>query len=557
MDEFEAIKIAKSKKSNADQLKGLLGISDDIDLLLAKHPNTSAEMLDDICERQSFHEKICGTALAHPNISAEQLLNVGYEYPLAMFRNPALPSLMQSRKNFLGEFSGEEFEDSFKKDIPSFVVDWLLSKGKAEYQVIYVSAPKRAPEVLERFRESKHSKVVATLLDKDVNTYLAWATDLGFVATKSEQTAPSEIRSSIDAWVNWVVGKNPVALAGNEAFSGLSSSLPIELANALKLIEDLYFKCGPIAFSESPGFYAEFIRLLQDTLKADATKLVMKVIDFDLGEVKRFGNSGKKALADVPKGSYYAKSGLERSFNRLAAVLANWSGKQSEGKWVALSGALAELVSDHPLPSVPESAATAQTLEKAQNSRHAEMLAQPLELDEKTYLAWATDLGFTRPAPDDGEPASLKSEIDDWVEALWYQNQTLWKTLVPAEGSAASLQGELVRALGRIETEHFKNGMSNWGDGSGFYEAFTRLIHDTLKSEKTFSKLIKKTIDADIGEIKKSGQLGRAIAKGRKPREAAFSGSVLVQCDVEKSHQRLGALITLWCQRHPDPIPFL
>jgi hypothetical protein len=63
-------------------------------------------------------------------------------------------------------------------------------------------------------------------------------------------------------------------------------------------------------------------------------------------------------------------------------------------------------------------------------------------------------------------------------------------------------------------------------------------------------------IDADIGEIKKSGQVGKAIATGRKPREAAFGGSVLVQCDVEKSHQRLGALITLWCQRHPDPIPF-
>jgi len=70
MEKDDAIKIAKSKKANSDQLKGLLGISDDIDLLLAKNPNTSAAMLDDICERQSFNEKICGTALAHPNISA-------------------------------------------------------------------------------------------------------------------------------------------------------------------------------------------------------------------------------------------------------------------------------------------------------------------------------------------------------------------------------------------------------------------------------------------------------------------------------------------------------
>ena len=182
VDQYEAMRIARSKKSTVEQLKGLLGTSDEIDLLLAKHPNTSAEMLDDICERQSFDEKICGTALTHPNISAEQLLNVGWEYPLAMFRNPALPLLMQSRKNFLGEFSGDEFEDSFKKEIPEFVVNWLLSHGKAEYQLIFITAPKRMPDMLARFRESKHSKVVATLLDKDVNTYLAWATELGLVS---------------------------------------------------------------------------------------------------------------------------------------------------------------------------------------------------------------------------------------------------------------------------------------------------------------------------------------------------------------------------------------
>ena len=63
MEKDEAIKIAKSKKSSADQLKGLLGISDEIDLLLAKHLNTSAEMLDDICWRQSFDDKIAPIVL--------------------------------------------------------------------------------------------------------------------------------------------------------------------------------------------------------------------------------------------------------------------------------------------------------------------------------------------------------------------------------------------------------------------------------------------------------------------------------------------------------------
>ena len=643
MDKETAIQIAKSKKSTPEQLKGLLGISDGIDLLLAKHPNTSAEMLDYLCEHHSFDEKICGTALAHPNISVEQLLNVGWEYPLAMFRNPALPSLMQSRKNLLGEFSGEEFENAFgSKELPGLVVDWLFTQGKAEYQVIFVSAPKRAPELLEKFRESKYPKVVATLLDKDVNSYLAWAKGLGLASSAIEQLAPVEQRMAIDAWVSWLVAKNQDPPAGVMASNEETASLPKVLVNALRPIEDLYFKCGRVPLSQSPNFYDEFSRLLQDALKTDATfsRLVVKVIDFDLGEVKRFGNPGRKAPSDIAKSSYYAKSGLEKSFNRLAAVLASWSGKQPEGRRMALSEALSKLVLDHPLPTVSEPAVKAvnvlpnipselldekgkfhistlflnpalqgvmqkdadflagfngeefekilrskdipefvvdwlasqgkaeyqaiflfeakrapETVAKFLNSKHAKIVLQLLEQDHETYLAWATDLGFKRPLPDDDEPASLKSEIDDWVEGLWYHNQALWKELVPDQGNAATLQGELVRAMGRIEAEHFKNGMTNWGDGSGFYENFTSLIHHTLKAEKTFSKLVMKVIDADIGEIRRSGQVGKAIASGKKPREAAFDGSFLLQSDVERSHQRLGALITLWCQRHPAPVP--
>lgn len=559
MEESGAIKIAKGKKSTPDQLKGLLGISDEIDLLLAKHPNATAEMLDDICMRQSFDDKICGAALAHPNISPEQLLNVGYEYPMAMFRNPALPSIMQSRKNFLGEFTGEALEESFKKDIPLFVVDWLLSHGKAEYQVIFISAPKRTPEILEKFRSSKYSKVVATLLDKDANTYLAWATDLGLDTAAIAQLSAAEIRLNIDAWVGWLVGKKPDASDGAAAAMERSVSLPKDLGNALTSIEDMYFKGGRVPVGKSPNFYDEFSRLLEDTFKADAafSKLVMKVIDFDLGEIKRFGNPGKKAPADIAKASYYVRSGLERSFIRLAAAIAIWFAKQPEDRRMALNNTLSKLVLDHPMPNVPESAAIAGNHAQDQNSRQAEIAIRPLEQDEAAYLAWATDLGFTRPTYDDGETTSLKSEIDDWVEALWSQNQELHKALVPAKGCAPSLQGELVRALGRIEAEHFRNGMTNWGDGSGFYEGFTSLIHDTLKSEITFSKLVKKTIAADIGEIKKSGQIGKAIASGKKPRDAAFGGNVLIQCDVEKSHQRLGALITLWCQRHPEPWPYI
>ena len=341
MDKEAAIQIAKSKKSTPEQLNSVLRFSDEVDLLLAKNPNTTAEMLDEL--GASVDNKIAAAVTAHTNIPVELLDNLGAFYPLAMFRNPALPKIMGAKKNYLGEFYGDDFEDALKsKNVPEFVVDWVASNGKVEYQAIFLFGAERPPATVAKFRNSKHPKIVAQLLEKD----------------------------------------------------------------------------------------------------------------------------------------------------------------------------------------------------------------------DATYFAWATDIGFLRPSSDDEEPASLKSEIDDWVEQLWSHNQVLWKELVPEKGGAPTLQGELVRALGRIETEHFKNGMMNWGDGSGNYENFTKLINDTLKAEKSFSKLNKKILDSDIAEIKHSGLVGKAIASGKKPRESAFDGSFFLQSDVEKSHQRLGALITLWCARHPDPVPF-
>jgi hypothetical protein len=188
-------------------------------------------------------------------------------------------------------------------------------------------------------------------------------------------------------------------------------------------------------------------------------------------------------------------------------------------------------------------------------SKHPAILAKLLQRDDATYLAWASDLGYqTLPPTADDELSGLRSQLDDWVEELWQHNQKLWAELVPKSGSAASLQGELVRALSRIETEYFRNGMMNWGDG--YYEQLTALLHSTLKDEKSFTPLVKKILDADIAQIKRSGITGKAIASGKKPRSAAFGGSILVEGDVEKSHERIGALITLWCQRHPELIPY-
>lgn len=642
MDTDTAIKIAKSKHSTPDQLGSLLGISDEVDFLLAKHPNTTAEMLDDICWRQSFDEKIAPVALIHPNINAQQLLDVGIDYPLAAYKNPKFAELAAKDKKYLDQFDGEAFENSFEKALPGFVVEWLLSRGKELYQITYVSAPKRSPEELLRFRQSKHPKVVATLLAKDLDTYLKWAADIGFETNGLEQPPMSDVRAGIDRMVSQVAqGTSHATTVPNE--HSLNLALPTELFSVLNQIEILFFKNGRVAFSPEQTFYEDFVRLLQQFLSSCSrlSGLVTKVFEYDLAEIKRFGSPGKKPRPEMAKAAYYVKSELDRSFHRLMVVLASCCQLGGNTDWTSLCRDLEGLVSVNPLPSKEARAAMdgnvapliPQTLldkqgkfeiasmfsnkaleqvvgndstflagfkgpsfEKAlsakqipdfvvnwlvangsfeqqasymfssprkpevfakfRDSKHAKIVGQLLQRDDATYLAWATDLGFEMPMPTDDEPLVVRSEVDVWVEMSEERNTQLWKELVPSKGAANTLQGELVRAIVRLQSENFKNGMMNWGDGSGYYEAFTELIHSTLKAEPSFTKLVKAVIDADVLEIKQAGQDGKSLALGKAVHEQMSGKNSLIPADVEMAMQRIGALIGIWCQRHPELIPY-
>jgi hypothetical protein len=410
-----------------------------------------------------------------------------------------------------------------------------------------------------------------------------------------------------------------------------------------KQLEGMYFKGGRVTFSDGQTLYLDFHTLIQDFLKTKAnfTKLAAKVVDFDLAEIKRFGNPGKKPPPNIDKADYYAKSGLEKSFKRLLVALASCCQRRPKAFWAELNQALDGLVSGNPLPSaddqsklegnvipliptvlmdgrgdfniasmfanpaleqvvktdstflgkfhgpkfemalgsadIPEfvvnwvvaygdlhaqasylfgSPRTTAIVERFRTSKYPQIALELLEVDEPTYLAWANDLGFELPAEEDGEEMSPRWEIDNWVENLGSQNSERWEALVPASGAASTLQGEVIRALGRVVSEFFRNGMMNWGDGSNSYENFTKLIHTTLKHEKSFSKLALKIVDADIAAITKSGEIGKALAADKKPRADAFSSNFFVKTDVEKSHQRLGALIALWCERNPAPLPY-
>jgi ankyrin repeat protein len=50
-------------------------------------------------------------------------------------------------------------------------------------------------------------------------------------------------------------------------------------------------------------------------------------------------------------------------------------------------------------------------------------------------------------------------------DASWQsEHSRLWKLLVPARGAAPTIQGELIRATGRLADEAYRNGNINWGE---------------------------------------------------------------------------------------------
>ena len=106
--------------------------------------------------------------------------------------------------------------------------------------------------------------------------------------------------------------------------------------------------------------------------------------------------------------------------------------------------------------------------------------------------------------------------------------------LVPESGQASTVQGELVRSIGRIADEYATNGFCNWDAG---YERLFRfaLLH---LADGTFGPQTSTGIRSDIDHLQKFG------------RRENIDGY-----DLEAAIFRLMEAAAGWCQRHPDPIP--
>jgi hypothetical protein len=124
--------------------------------------------------------------------------------------------------------------------------------------------------------------------------------------------------------------------------------------------------------------------------------------------------------------------------------------------------------------------------------------------------------------------------------------------MVARNGHPDTLPGELARGLNGIMGDYYRNASMNWGIS---YIEQADLILRTLKSEPSFTQLVKRVIAADIAEIYALGKRGEEAAAGRIPRLSVLGSNAFATTEVETAFRRLQAMILIWCERNFDPIP--
>ena len=117
----------------------------------------------------------------------------------------------------------------------------------------------------------------------------------------------------------------------------------------------------------------------------------------------------------------------------------------------------------------------------------------------------------------------------------WKKEQIrLWKALVPAEGQADTLQGELIRVAGKLTDQAFRNGNMNW---DADHERMWRFVGRHLDDSATFTDQERALISEKIEEIIRDNEAPDLSGDG---------------C----CYYIIGEKAVDWCISHPAPIPY-
>jgi hypothetical protein len=82
----------------------------------------------------------------------------------------------------------------------------------------------------------------------------------------------------------------------------------------------------------------------------------------------------------------------------------------------------------------------------------------------------------------------------DWTS----EHERLWREFVPTSGQADTVQGELIRCIGKLTDEAYRNGNLNWDDE---FEQMCRFVSRTLDDPSVFDEAERAKIRAAVGDV--------------------------------------------------------
>lgn len=113
------------------------------------------------------------------------------------------------------------------------------------------------------------------------------------------------------------------------------------------------------------------------------------------------------------------------------------------------------------------------------------------------------------------------------------EHSRLWNELVPPEGQAETLQGELIRIAGKLTDQAFRNGNMNWDDD---HERMWRFIGKTISGDPIFSRGDRLEISEKIEEIIRDQECPNLNGE-------------------ESPYYYISEKVVDWCMAHTAPIP--
>lgn len=108
--------------------------------------------------------------------------------------------------------------------------------------------------------------------------------------------------------------------------------------------------------------------------------------------------------------------------------------------------------------------------------------------------------------------------------------RSLWQTSVPRSGQAATVQGELLRAVEKLRDEAQRNGNLNWNDG---HQALIAYLQNTLLGSALFDQAAVQEIETDL----------HRLSRYDYPESS------------DTPYDRLADRVIEWCRAHPKPLP--